>query len=580
MPEPQQVKLDTVDDEYDILINSLGVSVSRHLLDEHFTVIWANDNYYSFFGYTKAEYEALFENQCDRFFVGYEDEWNRIGVIVRKALAQGDASYSCIVSMPCKDGSSKWIKLIGTFTSLTADGYPVAYTVMTDVGDLMNTQHELLEERRKLETLAFVDPVTGGLNRTRFDIDVRTLLDQSEPNEYALVSLDLKKFKLLNDMFGIENGDLMLAHINRSIAAHLHDGELVGRMASDEFNILMAYESDEKTVERLDAMARAMNDHNSRVDQPFNLTFVAGIYVIDRPSLSVTVVRDRANVARKNVHGILREQEINAAFYSDDDRIALVREKGMENRMYDALGGGEFSVYLQPKVQLSSGEIAGAEALVRWIEPEGTIVPPNEFIALFERNGFIVELDLYVFEQVCKALRRWIDQGRSPVPISVNMSRIHFNEPDFLDRYEEIRLRYGVAPHFLEFEFTESIVFDGVEEFEEIVAAIHALGYRCSMDDFGSGFSSLNTLKDIDVDVLKLDRAFFMSEEDIQDRGWAVVSSVIDLAEKLDMETVAEGIEQTVQVERLRDTACTMVQGYVFHRPVPLSEFERLLFER
>ena len=578
MPESNTVKLDTVDDEYDILTNSLGVSVSKHQLDEHFTVVWANDNYYSFFGYTKEEYEALFENQCDRFFVGHEDDWDRIGVIVRTALGRGDTSYSCIVPMPCKDGSSKWIKLTGTFTNLTANGYPVAYTVMTDVGDLMDTQQELMEERKKLEVLAFVDSVTGGMNRTRFDLDARAVLDGARPNEYALVSLDLKKFKLLNDIYGIENGDMVLAHINRCITSRLREGELVGRMASDEFNILMKYESKEEVLVRLGEMARAINRHNGYVDQPFNLTFVAGIYVVDKPSISVTVARDRANVARKNVHGVLREQEINAVFYSDEDRVALLREKKMENRMYEALENGEFSVYLQPKVRLQDDTIAGAEALVRWVYPDEGIVSPNEFIPLFERNGFIVELDLHVFEQVCRATRRWIDEGRDPVPVSVNMSRVHFNEPDFLDPYEEIRTRYDVDPRYLEFEFTESIVFDGVEEFEQIVAEIHTLGYRCSMDDFGSGFSSLNTLKDIDVDVLKLDRAFFASEEGVQERGGAVVSSVIDLAEKLDMDTVAEGIEQTIQVECLKDTSCTMVQGYVFHRPVPLPEFERMLF--
>lgn len=572
------VKLDTVNDEYEILMNSLGVSVSRHLVNEHFTVIWANSYYYSMFGYTKEEYECLFDNQCDRFFVGHEDEWDKIGVAVMSALERGDASYSCIVPMPCKNGSTKWIKLNGTFTDLVVDGAMVAYTVMTDVDDLMNTQQALVEERKKLETLAFVDPVTEGANKMRFDLDAGQVLKQAAPDEYALVSLDVEKFKLLNDLFGIENGNKMLKFIHETIADALDEGELAGHLAADEFNVLMKYRSRDNMLERLDAMVEEINGFASPLDRSYYMSLVAGVYVIDSPDLAFTSIRDRANVARKNAKASLRDRWFRVQFYSEQDRLSLVREKTMENRMRSALNNGEFTVYLQPKVRLSDNAIMGAEALVRWIDPEEGLIPPNEFIPLFERNGFIVELDLSVFEQVCVYLRGWIDEGNAPVPISVNVSRVHLRDLNFLDRYEDIRKKYDVPSELLELELTETMAFDDVDALIKMVDRIHELGYRCSMDDFGSGYSSLNILKELDVDTLKIDGVFFSDRGEEQERGWAVVSSVVDLAQRLEMGTVAEGVEQCDQVARLKEASCDAVQGYVFSRPVPVIEFEKLLF--
>ena len=187
-------------------------------------------------------------------------------------------------------------------------------------------------------------------------------------------------------------------------------------------------------------------------------------------------------------------------------------------------------------------------------------------------------MDLYVFEQVCILLRGWLDKGVKPVPISVNMSRAHLAHADFLDAYEAIRSEYSVPPELLEIELTETLVFTNPEMLFQVIDQIHRRGYRCSMDDFGSGYSSLNLLKDLQMDTLKLDRAFFTSQNADNPRERDVVTSVIDLAEKLSMSTVAEGVESQQQVEFLKQSSCDMVQGYVFSRPVPIPDFEALAF--
>ena len=228
--------------------------------------------------------------------------------------------------------------------------------------------------------------------------------------------------------------------------------------------------------------------------------------------------------------------------------------------MQQALENGEFIVYLQPKINLEKIEIVGAEALVRWNSQDG-LISPGEFIPFFEKNGFIVKLDLYVFDCVCRLLQDWENRGIAPIPISVNLSRNHLLDPQFLKKYEAIQKTYGIASHLLEFELTETVVFENLELLKNVIAQIHAAGFQCSMDDFGSGYSSLNVLKEIPVDILKLDGAFFDKEGD--PRGNDVVETAIELARKLGMKTVAEGVETFTQVEFLRNADCDMVQGYI-----------------
>ena len=558
-------------------MDMLRVSVSKHKLDENFTLVWANPHYYEFIGYPKDEYEALYHNSPREYFADNPEDLASIAEHVVVALENGDSGYECLARMHVKSGKVIWVKFTATFLDEYVDGYQLSYTTMTDVTELMEAQERLEQANDELEKLAFVDPVTGGFNQTRFDLTARQAIDQAAPGTYALVAIDIKKFKLLNEIQGTDCGDRVLRYVLHRLQAHLREDEFVGRISADEFNMLLHLEDAGAMDARVEAMVQDINKYNDDAEHPYYFAFTLGVYPIDDPSLSMTIIRDRANVARSSGKNAASARHFTCVFYSEVDRQNLLNEQDMENRMRGALERGEFVAYFQPKQKLSDGAIGGAEALVRWIDPEHGLVPPNDFVPFFERNGFIIDVDLCVFEQVCALLASWIERGIQPVPISVNMSRAHLRSHDFLAPYEVIRAKYDVPVEYIEFELTETLVFGDPELFVGVINELHEHGYRCSLDDFGSGYSSLNMLKDIDIDVMKLDRAFFLAGDDTECREWYVIESVIDLAKRLEVETVAEGVEEPGQVERLRAMNCDLLQGYVFSRPVPQPEFERML---
>lgn len=682
--------------EYSMLMDLSRLSVSKHMINEYYTLVWANEYYYELIGYPKEEYERLFENRPDKFFEKNPELWRILVNKVTETLTSGEPGYQLVMRMPHKSGRLIWVKLASIFTDEMVNGCPVSYTVMTDVSELQETLREqaitynnipgfiakfrvvergfefvdaneefiqafgcadylldqwpvgkegallaenhaamrrgepvnfvtqtravdghnvwlqvsgecmdseaddpvylciyidvseLLEQRelqkktsQQLEQLAFVDPVTGGRNRTSFEIDGGGAIRSALPGTYVLVWLDIQKFKVINDFFGVETGDKVLRHVHEAVLQHLEEGEYVARLAADSFNILLRSSEKKELEERLNHMAEVINRLEEFQSRKYMLLFSAGLYPIDDPSLPLIQIQDRANIARKNISGATADHRLCAClFYSEQDRLRSLREKDMENRMHSALQKEEFIIHLQPKQALASSSIAGAEALVRWKASEAGLIPPNEFIPLFERNGFIVELDLYVFGKVCALLRKWLDKNVTPVPISVNMSRAHLVDQDFLKRYEEIRRQYDVPAALLDIELTETLVFENPQLLIQFIDRIRAHGYQCSIDDFGSGYSSLNILKDIKVDTLKLDRAFFSNELAEKPREQDVIISVIDLAKKLSMTTVAEGVESPPQVDFLRKAACDMVQGYVFSKPVSVPDFERMAFGR
>ena len=365
--------------------------------------------------------------------------------------------------------------------------------------------------RRQLEHIAFVDPVTGGRNSARFRLECAALLQAAAPGRYTIVALNMKGFRLINENFGSQAGNDILRHTLRQLESALKPGELATRGAADSFYLCLHESQPDAIQVRLDGMIQRINAFNEHRSSPYYLTFTQGAYVVDDPGLEVTVMQDRANTARKNTQALHGSQ---CVFYDAATTQRLQQEKELTDLLHESLRNHDFQVYLQPKIRLADGTVGGAEALVRWAHPDKGVISPGDFIPLFERDGSICELDLYVFEQVCAMLGRWQRHGRPLCIVSVNLSRQHFHDPAFLSRFEAIRARYKVPPQWLELEVTESIMFHRVQ-FAQVKAAIaqmHALGYTCSLDDFGSGYSSLGLLKAFDVDVIKLDRSFFTGQ--------------------------------------------------------------------
>ena len=425
--------------------------------------------------------------------------------------------------------------------------------------------------RSRLEAIAFGDPLTGGLNEAGFQMAYQKLTSKGiEPLTYAVVYLNVKDFKLINENFGVPAADDTLRYIYRVLKKHVHEGELVARGNADQFLLCLKESGKEAIRTRLEEMISDINSFAQNTDLPYYLTILQGAYLIDEPELNITIIADRARAACK-----LGTDKDACAFYNSDIMRRLKQEQELNALFAASIENHDFQVYLQPKVRLADGRLTGAEALVRWIHPRRGMIYPSDFIPLFEKSDHICRLDLYVFEKVCAMLKGWREEGRELLTISVNLSRRHFKNLNFLRPFSALKEKYGIPDGVIEIELTESTFFD--ERQRELVPGMlgemHRRGFLCSLDDFGVGFSSLALLKEFDVDAIKLDRQFF--KDIANEKAQNIIASFIELAEKLNIHTVAEGIETQEQIDFLRKARCGMVQGYYFSKPLPVGEFER-----
>lgn len=423
----------------------------------------------------------------------------------------------------------------------------------------------------RLEQLAYVDQLTGGYNSTCFRIKAREMLDRANASAvYALVYSNIVNFKLYNDWYGFEKGDEIICRINTCITRMIDERHEVFGRATDHFCMLVRYENPQEIAQRLEGIVRDLKDPNLFVE--------FGIYVVEQRDMSIPMLEDRATLALKNEIKY-RNRQVSIAFYDAQLHKQMQEEKELENMMDTALAAGEFQVYIQPKYDLKGKRICGGEALVRWNSPDRGFLSPDSFIPLFERNGFIVQLDQYMFRRVCELQTQWKNKGLECVPISVNLSRIHFANPLFLETFRAILEENNLPGNLLEIELTETIIYENMNRMRDIVEEIHTLGMACDMDDFGSGYSSLNMLKDVAVDCLKLDKAFFVETQtqEMLQKQRCIIESVVQMANKIGMSTVAEGVESLDQVDFLSEIGCNAVQGYVFYKPMPADDFAKLL---
>ncbi|MEG0257555.1 MAG: EAL domain-containing protein [Christensenella sp.] len=423
-----------------------------------------------------------------------------------------------------------------------------------------------------LEEVAYTDELTGYSNYPKFLIDAEKLLLNNKDKKYTFWYSDLKNFKYVNDMFGYEVGDRVLRYWANVIEGNLREGETFCRASGDKFMALRVYTSKEEAEQRFNWAAEQLANYWETAEQGYKLELCAGIYCVSKEDENIRVsdMIDRANVAQKSIKS---DGGIMCAFYSDEMRERILTEAKMERLMENAIKNEEFQVYLQPKIDIQHGDVlAGAEALVRWKSPELGMLPPNSFIPLFERNGFIVKLDKYMLEQACRIIREHLDSGDPKIILAVNVSRLCMRQEYFVQSYVDIKNKYNIPDNCIELEFTESIAVYNHELFRDIVRKFQQNGFVCSLDDFGSGQSSLNILKDIPVDILKLDMLFFHEENEVS-RARALVRGIIDIAKGLGILTVAEGVESMEQVEFLRSAGCDMVQGFVFAKSMLENEF-------
>lgn len=431
--------------------------------------------------------------------------------------------------------------------------------------------------QHKLKKLAYVDSLTGVATLAKFELSVTEVLKNSRRGAFYITTLDINNFKYINDSFGYDVGDMLLAEITEHFKHSLSPGEIIGRTGADNF-VFLTFAGSKSYIKRRFRELTDVDYHIQKIlPELYSLVFSAGTYLITDPTVDVSTLIDRANLARKTTKN---NHTTSLAEYTSEMDLQHEWKKEVTLYMKGALDGGEYIVYLQPKFRFNDEKVVGAEALVRWRHPTRGLLAPDMFIPIFEQNGFIQKLDMYMFEQVCIALHTWEQQKikLDGITISVNLSRLHLFNPFLTENLVAIVEKHAVDPSHIELELTESIVFNNKISLIDSLLALRAAGFKISIDDFGSGYSSLNMLKDLPVDVLKIDKAF-LDESSDSGGGRMIIAKVIELAKSLNLTTVAEGVETKEQVTMLLGMGCDIAQGYYYARPMPLEEFVPLLTE-
>ncbi len=412
------------------------------------------------------------------------------------------------------------------------------------------------------------DEITGLLSRNDFCSQINGVISANPRAKYSVFFFDIIKFKAINDIFGFKEGDKLLAFIGEMLRGEKFSIALACRESADRFAFLADVT---KTDEN--RLIGAIIDEIKGYELPFEIYLNVGVYKIQRPEETGHTMLDKAMLAQSVIKGSYTS---SVNFFTDNLRDEMLSEQEITGSMSLALSEEQFLVYYQPQYNHSTGMIIGAEALVRWEHPTKGLISPARFIPIFEKNGFITKLDFYVFDKVAKFIKRSMDKNFSIVPISINFSKNDIFFPNFVENLEIIRNKHGVPAKYLRIELTESILIGNNKAVNDILRKLHAVGYVVEMDDFGSGYSSLNVLKDLEFDVIKLDM-LFLENKDESGRGGTILSSVINMAKWLGIPVIAEGVETVSQADFLKSIGCDNIQGYLYSKPLPEKEYEKLI---
>ena len=472
------------------------------------------------------------------------------------------ASIPVIVTTQSDDESDEVTALSHGATDFVAKPYK-PQVILHRVANIIK-----LRETAAMINLIQYDRLTGLYSKEFFYQRVKEILLQHPDRKYDILCSDIENFKLINDIFGIPAGDRLLCGVADMYTRLVGDKGICGRFNADQFACLL-----EHTAEYTDDMFIELGMEINSLSHAKNIVMKWGIYSIHDRGISVEQMCDRALLAARSIKG---RYGTYFAAYDDQLRNRLLREQAITDSMEPALAKKQFEVYLQPKYRIKDHRLSGAEALVRWRHPVWGFQSPGEFIPLFEQNGFITKLDQYVWERAASVLREWDNRGYPPIPVSVNVSRADIYHKDLADMLLGIVRRYRLQPSRLHLEITESAYTENPEQVIETVGYLRELGFVIEMDDFGSGYSSLNMLGKMPVDILKLDMKFIQDEAAGPDDG-GILHFIMELARWMDLSVVAEGVETRQQLERLKKADCDYVQGYYFARPMPINEFEELL---
>ena len=436
---------------------------------------------------------------------------------------------------------------------------------------LFTNINERAEIEQNLKFYSEKDTLTALPNMRAFLQRAQVLIEEHPEEEYEIVRMDIERFRIISEMFGIDEGDKLLKFIAVKIQEYLDEEDEVAycRIASDVFAMCIPVHS-----YSVDTMIQKLQKAVTEYPKNYEVVLSFGRYYVTKEDreqkVPVSNLVDRAAAAQITIKGNYLQ---HVAVYDESIRKKEADEAMILSEMNHALENGEFQVYLQPKVNMQTGKIIGSEALVRWQHPGKGLISPAAFVPAFEKNGFIIEIDKYMIRNTCAIIRRWIDSGIPVYPVSVNLSRLNLYNKRIIQDIREYVEEYQIPREYISFEITES-AFSGDNSYIKILAEkLQKEHFKVLMDDFGSGYSSLNTLKEIPVDVLKIDLKFLPAGEN-DEKANLIIKHVVEMAVDLDLMIIVEGVEREEQVEFLTKIGCKIAQGFYYYRPISVLEYE------
>lgn len=483
---------------------------------------------------------ALLERARNKIFEGAQTPIDDITIDVKFRIL--DAVYKT-----SKDAT--WYKI--TFY-LNKNNRGLIYEAAVTIREL--TESEITNKE-------ILESFSNDRNPRIFNSRISRLINAYPDEDFAFVQFDIKNFKFLNENYGEEFGNEILNNIFNTLKFYVSNTFIFSRLTADVFMFVTTYKKQSDIIDFINKLEPQINSYK---DVGYRLCF--GINYAEDLSKQPRYNGDCAAIAR---FACKKDAISRYIIYSDSLRSTQKIQKELEDNLRIAINNNELVMYLQPKYDISTKQVCGAEALVRWVRPDGIIVPPNSFIPLAEQNGFIKDIDHFMWKEACKTIRSWIDNNLTPVPISVNVSRVHLENLDFITILNTYIDRYNIPKKFIEVEITETIQNNNTDI---SIAALKNEGYKLLMDDFGSGYSSLKMINDTQFDVLKIDRSFlnsFLNSE----RGKKIIAHTINMSHDIGIDTIAEGVETVEQEDFLLENGCNFAQGYLFSKPITLSDF-------
>ncbi len=538
-----------------------GVAMLEIKSSSESSIVYLNNGFYDLFNYAKTEFEKEDTNLISN---KYFEDADLLSQKINRSLITKER-FSIETKAYQKNKNEIYLQILGSVLSNQKSDFPVVLLIIYDITALKNYEFELVQTNYKLKYRANYDILTNIYNRDAFLDAVQKQIESDINEEFVIISYNFDKFKAVNEILGNKTGDLILKRFAFFLNKEFKENAIYGRIEADRFALFMKLSDfdENKLIYHLDHCFDDMNLHHKVI-------ISAGVYVVNDKTVPASQLLDRADLALKaNKHNYINR----IAYYNDIDHSMLLEEQEVIAQMQNALKEHQFVLHLQPIYSIEKRCITKAEALVRWNHPQKGLIYPSKFIKIFEDNGFITELDYYVWEEACKYIKSRKERNLDPINISVNISRVNIYRSDFIDKIYNLVKKYDIEPSMLDLEITESAYATNPDALGEVVSKLQEKGFTVLMDDFGAAYSSLNALKDLNFDILKIDMKF-LEDFEVSQKSSSILSSIVNMAKNLNMGIVAEGVETTEQLNFLTSLNCDLIQGYLFSKPLSISEFE------